>query len=431
VQVTSPNHVELSFRNPVTGAVHKHPVAELSYFAVNFVCEVAGVVLWPGLPLEQAQLTWRDRLVHLGDLVVDQHGYDASCDRIRCSASIAQSRAADDADMICLLATLAHPRVRTHGPDARSRRALPAAARDMVRTFVHGPERTPDASVTMIRAWEHSWMLQHSSDDSPEISGATGRLQHAYLDHLVPRADARYLVFLVDVDNHAMSAYLDRFLASTGAPEAATRCKVELWSRAGQARAVGHRPSAFRIRLCAREDEVVIAHAAQRCFGAYGAGALSMVPGELDLPDTARRFSDAGLQRRRACSLITHEDESIYAVLEERTIPSTNPILNASWILPMHPDRDPDGAGLHAALASVVGEPMSGSPRTYLVSPAADIDREPLSAWGFSKDATFSLYVLTRAALHRFSGYAQDASVNAHDRKPLAHGTAGPPAASY
>ncbi len=78
VQVSPPHQVELSFRNPVTGAVHKHLVAELSYFQVTFECQVAGAVLWQGLPLQQAQLTWRDRLVHLGDLAVEQYGYDPS-----------------------------------------------------------------------------------------------------------------------------------------------------------------------------------------------------------------------------------------------------------------------------------------------------------------------------------------------------------------
>ena len=385
VQVASPHYVELSFRNPVTGAVHTHSVVELSYFGVSFDCQIAGAVLWPGLPLEQAQLTWRDRLVHLGDLVVEQYGYDATSNHARCSVSIAQPRIVDDADMIYLLATLAHPGVRMHGPASQSQRALPADTADLVRTFVHGPERAPDASVTTIRAWENSWMLQHFVDGSPELTGATGRLQHACLDHLVPRADGRYLVFFVEADNSAMNAYLHRLLASTGAPEAVTRCTVEVWARATQAWADRQHPSAIHVRGCTRADEVVVAHAAQRCFGAYGAGALSMIPGEIDLPDTARRFSDAGLLRHRTCSLVTRDDESIYAVLAERTTPSTNPLLNATWILPMHPEADLDGAGLDAALASVVSEASSATTAGCVVNLPEGLDPKRLLDWGFSK----------------------------------------------
>jgi hypothetical protein len=431
VQVMPPDHVELSFRNPVTGAVHKHPVVELSYFDVTFECQLAGAVLWEGLPLQQAQLTWRDRLVHLGDLAVEQHGYDESCKRVRCTGSIAHSRVADDPDMICLLATLAHPRVRTHG-GAASRPALPADAAELVRTFVAGSERAPDASVTMIRAWENCWMLQHFADGSPEITGATGRLQHAYLDHLVPRPDGRYLVFFVASDDSAMNAYLYRFFASTGAPEAVTQCTVELWSRAALVRTGRQPASAVQVRACTGADEAVVAHAAERWFGPYGAGALSMIPGEIDLPDTARRFSSAGLRRHRSCNLVTRGDDLIYAILEERTAPSANPILNASWVLPMHPDLDPDGAGLDAALATVVKQAAPHEADQCFINVPKGLDQERLSDWGFAKAATFHLYIITRAALQRFSSHSElDPSARSHDRKLLERGDAGTPVASY
>jgi hypothetical protein len=438
VQVTPPHEVELSFRNPITGAAQTHAVAEVSFFGVSFDCPAIGAVLWQGLPLEQAQLAWDDRLVHVGDLTVEQYGYDQVAGRVRCTASITQSRIADDHDMICLMATLAHPEVRTHdgtdfsalhrtylkaglfGPHMERNlepileqtremwKTLHTGAQDMVRTFVHGPEQAPDAAVTIMRAWEHGWVLQHFVDTSPELAGATGKLQHAYLDHLVPRPDGRYLMFFVKTDNRIMNAYLRRFFASTGTPEAVTRSTVELWSRPADASRGDTSTDAVEVRKGVKDDEVVIARAAQRCLGSAGAGALSMIPGELELPDTSGRFAAAGLERRRDYSVVTRNGESLYALLEERATPGMNLtwMLNATWVLPVHPERDPDGSALDAALAEVVDRPAQTATGERFLNLPEGIDPQRLAAWGFTKEASLYFYVLTRAGLHRFYHYA-------------------------
>jgi hypothetical protein len=438
VEVSGLHTVELSFRNPITGAVQRHPVREVSFFGIAFDCAVPGAVLWQGLPLEQAQLTWRDRLVHLGDLTVTEYGFDHASSRVRCTASITQSRIADDPDMICLLATLAHPEVRTHdgsdfaalhrtyvkaglfGPHMERNlqpmldqtqimwRRLHSGAADMVRTFVHGPEHAPDAAVTIMRAWEHAWVLQHFVDASPEMTGATGKLQHAYLDHLVPRPDGRYLVFFVKTDNRIMNAYLRRFFASTGTPEAISRSTVELWSRSADA-GRGQRPEqGVEIRTCNPDDEIVVARAAQRCFGTYGAGALSMVPGQMTLPDTAGRFSAAGLLRERTCDFVIRDGKAAYAVLEERATPGMNLtwMLNASWILPVHAELDLAGDSLDAALAAIVDRPAQSQTGDRFLNLPEGFDPERLARWGFIREASLYLYVITRAGLHRFFHYA-------------------------
>lgn len=469
VQVSPPHQVELIFRNPITGAVQRYPVKDVSFFGVSFDCPIAGAMLWQGLPLEQAQLTWRDRLVHLGDLTVDQYGFDQTSNRARCIASITQSRIADDPDMICLLATLAHPEVRTHdgrdfqalhrtylkaglfGPHMernlapmlehtqRMWRTLHSGAADMVRTFVHGPEDAPDAAVTIMRAWEHAWMLQHFVDTSPAMTGATGKLQHAYLDHLVPRPDGRYLVFFVKTDNRIMNAYLRRFFASTGTPEAVTRSTVELWSRRPDATRGREPTGVIEVRACSADDEILLSRAAQRCFGAYGAGALSMIPGEMRLPDTARRFSAAGLLRDRTCDFVMRDGEPAYAVLEEHATPGMNLtwMLNASWIVPVHAERDADGESLDAALATIVDRPAQSPTGDRFLNLPEGFDPEQLESWGFVKEASLYLYVLTRAGLHRFFHYAAsrygelDALASRRERRRTGQGNDIPSDASH
>ncbi len=200
-------------------------------------------------------------------------------------------------------------------------RKLHEQAPDVARTLVHGPADSPDGAVTIVRAWEHAWVLQHFVDVSPEINGATGRLQFAYLDHLLPRPDGRYLLFFVKDDNQRMNAYLERFFACTGTPDAVTRSQVELWSHPGE----DGRPTVetdMQLRRLTADDEPVLMRASQRCLGhPWGRGLACMTPGLLDLPDTRRRFERAGLLRERRCHVIESEGQLLYALVEERATP--------------------------------------------------------------------------------------------------------------
>src|SRR5689334_17248085 len=184
----------------------------------------------------------------------------------------------------------------THETTVAWRRALGEAA-DVVCTFIHGQASEPDAAISVMRAWEHSWVTQHFVDTSSDLRGATGKLQAAYLDHLVPRPDGRYVVFFVKTDNVAMNRYLERFFAGTGTPDAVTRSVVELWSRAADAQLQqGMSVPGVSIRGCEPRDELVFMRAVQRRLGMYAAPALSVVPGDLYIPDTRERFARAGLE---------------------------------------------------------------------------------------------------------------------------------------
>jgi hypothetical protein len=440
VSVVAPQRVEVEFRHPVTGVSELHEVTEVSFFGLTFACNSAADALWPGLPLETADLLFAGQRIALGDLVVEDVSHEKATQGMSCAVTIPSSAIADDPAMIALLANLGHPEVRVHNGDdfeglhetyvqaglfgphmhrnlapmlEQTRRvwhALHDRASDVVRTFVHGPERAPNAAVTVMRAWEHAFLLQHFVDAAPELSGATGRLQAAYLDHVLPRPDGRYLVFFVKTDNHVMNAYLRRFFASTGTPDAVSRSTVELWIRPGDTtRAPPRRPDAAKVELraCEPGDETLLARAAQRAFGSYAAAALSLQPGELYIPDTEQRFARAGLERSRQCHVATCEGARAYAVVEERTTPGVNLtwMLNASWILPLHAAADANGAALDATLASIVAAPAQASTGERFLNLPEGFDAARLEAWGFSKEAALYLYVVTRAGLHRLFHY--------------------------
>jgi hypothetical protein len=81
-------------------------------------------------------------------------------------------------------------------------------------------------------------------------------------------------------------------------------------------------------------------------------------------------------------------------------------MLNASWILPVHPERDRDDGALDAALQSILDQPPQTPTGERFLNLPQGLPAARLSAWGFRREASVYLYVLTRAGLHRFFHYA-------------------------
>jgi len=281
----------------------------------------------------------------------------------------------------------------------------------MIRTFVNGPKGKPDAAVTVLRAWEAGWVLQHYVDASSEKLGATSRLQFAYLDHLIPRPDGRYMVFFVKDDNTIMNAYLRRFFETTGTAEALSCTMVELWIRAGgiEPLPVAEHDAALTLTVepCTVDDELAVSNAARREFGVHAAAAVSMVPGQLLLPDTSERFERAGLERSRDCTLIKRAGRIAYALLEERASPGINLtwMLNATWIIPVHPELDGDGHALSYALQRITELPAQSITGERFLNLPPGLDAAVLARHGFACEARLRFYVLNRAGLHRLFHY--------------------------
>ena len=432
VAVPADEGVRISFVNPLDGSIQSRTVSELSPFAVGFDAELGDAFFWRGLPLERGQLSWRDRLVELGDVEVTSLPGEGG--EGRCTVAITDSRLSDDGTLIELLATAAHPQVsvhRGHNFDALIDvykeaglfaphmdrnleplessvadvwRRLHGEARDVVCTLTHGEPEQPDGAVTVMRAWESAWVAQHFVDVSRDLTGATGKLQRAYLDHLLPRPDGRFLVFFVKSDNHVMTAYMRRFFASVGTPEAASQTTLDFWGHGGQEESPGCAAVACD---AGPEERTMVGRAAERCLGRDSAMALSMAARELELPDTSARFARAGLERARPCRLIEHEGEVTHVLLEERTTPGVNLtwMLNATWVLPVH-RGDRGGAALRRALADVLARPAQAPTGERFVNAPAGLDRDVLRGVGFEHIASVEMFVLNRAGVHQFFQYA-------------------------
>ncbi len=431
--------LRLCFNNPVSGGNEQHAVCALSSEQVEFEDGGLGGLHWDGLPLEAAILRWPGHEVSIGNLRVD-----AVCPRAGkrvVEASIIESSATQHAELATLITQLGHPAITVH--DGKNFRSIlhiykeaglfaphmrnnldpiiPQAKRfwhamhqpgaDFVRTFVHGPADAPDAAVSVVQPWEHTWLSQHFVSVSPQFNGAAGHLQRACLDYVLPRTDGQHLTFFVKADNRQMNAFFERFLATTGTPEASERRTVQLWCREGSVpRRALTRASRLHLAPMRTTQEPVVSRAIERVLGAHGTAALSFVPGEFHLPKTTARFARVGLVRKRSCSVVSEKRSALWAVIEEITSPGFNFtwMLNASWILPVHADLDTDGMGLCAAIEHVLDKPAQTPTGDVFVNVIDGFPAQPLLDAGFAKLADVYLYTLNRAGLNRYFYYTSD-----------------------
>jgi hypothetical protein len=206
-----------------------------------------------------------------------------------------------------------------------------------------------------------------------------------------------------------MNAFMRRFFSNTGSEDSVTTITIELWSRPGDKPVeLDAHNQRFVMRPMRPKEQDLVARAAQRCLGILPAAALSMVPGEFSLPTSSRCFSRAGLLRDRICRVASYRKQPVYAVLEERSSPGLNLtwMLNANWILPIHPRIDHDEQVLSSVLQAIVNAPTYSRLGDRFVNLPQNTPKEPFIKAGFELLAPVNLYVLNRAGLQRYYYYA-------------------------
>jgi len=420
--------VKLHFQSPITGSICERDVREVSFGGLSFTPDPADV-LWADLPLEQATLVWNERHIALDEARV--RSVKHSCARVQ----IARHSASGDIDMVDMVAAFRHPGLTPDGGERfdemlelqRSVRALtPYAARTLAeapeassvwhRMHVHAPDvcrtlaRTEHgrivAMVTAVRAWEHTWFPGSMAALPDRVWREPAGLDLAYTDHIVLRPDAHYSLMAVKVGNERQTSFLGDFLLQTGTPEVGLRRTVHMWGlQRGTVQAPAQHPG-VAVRAMSVGDEPLVARAAARVYSEIHAAALSMVPGEFSLPDTARRFARAGIDRSRDCSVVVIDDVPVLAILADKAPPGfhINYILSAVWLLPIHPDLF-DASVWGASLAHVVRERPPTAESDCLVFVPEGTPTEPLCEAGFAYQFSLDVYAYNRAGTQRWYDY--------------------------
>jgi hypothetical protein len=429
--------LRLSFRNPVSGIWSEHPVVALSLQKIT--CEIASEseLLWDGLPLHEAFLRGNEREIPLGEVRIEALAPRGSFRRMELKIQNPHTQT----ELTKLLSSAVHPTVSLHNgqnfrdmlgiykeaglfaphmrdnldpivPQAkRIWHAMHQPGADVVQTFVHGSPEAPDGAASVLRAWERGWVGQHLVSVSQQFNNAAGHVLMAMLDFLQRRPDGQHMVFFVKSDNRQMNSFLERFLANTGTSEVAERHDMAFWQRrAGQPELPPLEHSGV-VRTLRPNQESMVARAAERVLGAHGAAAVSFVPGEFGIPDTARRFAELGITRERAASVVSaRRGAALYAVIEEITSQGVNFtwMLNASWLFPIHGALDKDKTGLQTALRHITNRPKQSPTGDVFVNTAGEIDEQLMLDAGFEKLADIYMYALNRTGINRWFYYMSD-----------------------
>lgn len=430
--VTEQWGVEVSFYNPVTGHTISRKVHDLSFGGICFADDESENVVWEGLPLEHAVLSWEQRQVQLGELEIRavERTSDAS---LLCHSAFRTPGAAESSYLVDLVATLRHPNLeifdgtefeevyrfyeragligqhmkRNLSPEVpETWKRLFRKGSDVGRVLIHREGGDIDAAVSAVRPWERTWVLQHYGSRGPNGSHWAGELLIGILEYSIPRTDSDYLFFFVLPTSPSISFY-ERFIAVTGTPEALAKSSLYLWMLPAD----GHKPVTdaphLRIRSLHKCDELLVCRAFERCLGAQMAKAMSILPGEIRLPDTRSRFKRVGLIRERSWSIITRSGAPAVALMHEVSSPGINLTwkLNASWLIPIHPELDRDGAATGMALDHAARQPTLTPTGDRFLFSTKWTDKELIESFGYKLVYETDVFILNRSGSQRFYHY--------------------------
>ncbi len=432
--------VLLEFRSSATGERLSRPVLDLSFGGVCIEADPVDL-LWRGACLEEARIVWPEGDVPLGDLEVRSVVRTVG-KGIRCHLATRGLAPSDNPALISLLASSYHPEAERHdGTDFQSmvafyekagllgefmlrnlRPVLPEATvvwrklhdreSSVACTLVFrgGQAREPQAAFSGVRVWEKTWLAQHFGALGSADRRATGILQLAYVDFVMPQRDTHYMSFFVRAENSRMNTFHEKFFELTGTPESVSRVTLSLWMLRAGASPPGGGLADHELRPMSESDELVVSRAAERALGSMATSALSFVPREFDLPDTAARFARLHLDRRREASVIAEGDAIKAALFKEHTSPGVNLtwMLDAWWFLPVESFWTMEDRPVAIAADEIARRP-SDRPQAdkFLIVPEC-VPTGPLAAAGFEKLLNAHLYVLNRSGLRRYYEYIAD-----------------------
>jgi hypothetical protein len=439
--------VSVRFYNAATAKRVTRPVLDLSFGGLCFRADDVCDVLWPGLTLEKVELIRGRERIPLADLEVC--ATEDSPGGPTCHVSISAPGQLDDARYIDLLASLRHPELvaedgehfrpiidlhhavglmaphmeRNLAADLeateRTWRGMHAQLPQVCRTLYCTEDDHVVATVSAVRAYERAWTAQHMSALPGRRWRSPAALDLAYTEHIVPRTDAHFTVMWVKVGNKRQTDFLGRFIELTGTGEAGSRVRLDLWIGRGPGAAtlIPVAPD-VAIRRMRRADELLVSRAARRTLGDIAAAALSLEPGQVELPETERTFRRAGIQRSRHCYIATRGGVPAMAVLHEHADPGINMtcVLGATWLIPIRPELDADGAVTRTVIAQTRAvRPASTAGDRFLLAPAGFATAE-IQASGYGFETAVDLYAYNRAGLQRWYDYVHETRGRMHMR---------------
>ncbi|HEX4459110.1 MAG TPA: hypothetical protein VIA18_14130, partial [Polyangia bacterium] len=309
------------FVHPVTRRRSRRAVEDASAHGVGFRREPDDDAIWPGLPRDDA------RLILPGVTVRPSEATVRTLSTHRCGVELGQISEAQRDRFRVELARLAVKPIELSDGDnldeiVRFHQSVHLlenemghnldAAREATRTQWLAAHQHPDglmrtafvrwkggvgATLTLVRAYEATWVLQHSAVASPAVPANPGMLHSLLVRLAIPRPDGEYVCGYIDEDARSQHAVMDAFFNEWSTPEHRGATRFVLWTAESRRDKGGPKPK--HVRRLKRSEERLVEHAASRVLDPICARALGLRPGEIGMPATHAAYAKVGLVRAR------------------------------------------------------------------------------------------------------------------------------------
>ena len=420
----------VSYRHALTGARRAHPLCDLSSHGFSFPPGASDEELWAGLPL-------KDVRIHLGD-----HAFKAPEVAIRSvspSRVSAEMRALPDRE-----ADLMREQLIEHGPgqirfhDGRSFDELVAFHRSMNllehdmdanlattfdearRTWRLAHDRSAGlmrtaivpwrggigATLTSVRAYERTWVFQHSAVASGAVPAGAGQLHGILMRLAAHRSDGEYIAGAIDTTAKTMHGLVSTFFGQS-AP--AHRGAMRLTLYAAPAGPDRSRDDGVVRRLRGRE-EILVEHVGARQLDPVCARALSLRAGEIELPQTRAAYAKQGMERGRDAVGAFSGDQCVAVLLRETASPGLclSGLMSASFLLPVLPGADLDGSKQLALCDLARAARLPGDPPNRFLFVPTNTNHGPVLAAGFRPIGECTYFALHRLGIVEYQRYIAD-----------------------
>jgi hypothetical protein len=414
----------VSFRHALGRGVTTRPLADVSARGFSFDSREIEEEIGPGLQLERARLELGGRRFRAGSAVI--RSMSAGLARAEMSATPEA-----DADALQELLLESGPAPITFD-DGRSlervvafhrsmalldpameanlaatyeqtreiwRRAHAGRAR-LMRTAIVPWRGGIGATLTAVRAYERTWLLQHSAA-LPGVSVGAGELHGVLMRLAAQRADGEYFAGFLNHGARTMRRTVDAFFAQSARMGSA---RFSLYAAPATPSSGVMPPS---IRLLRRRDELLIEHAAECQIDAVCARALGLRAGEIELPSTRAAYRRIGAERRRRAYAAFDGDHCAAILLQEAASPglALSGLLSAGMLLPVVRGADPDGAKRRALCELARATELPGAPPNRFLFLPTGADEGPVVAAGFTRVGACTLFALHRLGIPDYERY--------------------------
>jgi c-di-GMP-binding flagellar brake protein YcgR len=262
------------------------------------------------------------------------------------------------------------------------------------------------ATLTSVRAYERTWILQHSAVASPSVPTGAGQLHGLLMRLAAQRDDGEYVAGIIDAGAKALHGMVNTFFSEC-VPAHRGASPLTLYAAEALTDPETETKTETPIRRLQGDDELIVEHVGQRHLDPVCARALSLRAGEIELPRTRAAYRRLGIERERRAYGAFAEEACVAVLLAETASAGLclSGLLSASMYFPVLPHLDPDGSKRRALCDFARARPLAGSPQYRFLFAPRDIDAAPLVASGFRALGGCTFFALHRMGLLDYQRY--------------------------